>query len=95
MNEQESAARAFDAAVKLVARLALSGVASADGSPMAARLDDLMARLRAGRAALDSGEGVDAAWLRETIRDTAQWIPDEGLALLAALGRIARATRPS
>ncbi len=84
------AARAFDAAVKQVARLALSGVAAADGSPLAPRLDHLGAQLRLGRAALDAGRGVDPTWLRETIRDAAQWLPDDGLPLLAALGRIAR-----
>ena len=85
--------RAFDTAMKQVARLALSGVAAADGSPLAPKLDSLVTRLRAGRAALDADGGVDPTWLRETIRDAAQWLPDDGLPLLASLGRIARAVR--
>ena len=80
--------------MKQVARLALSGVSAGDGSPLAPRLDGLAARLRAGRALLDAGSGIDPTWLRETIRDAAQWLPDEGLPLLAALGRIARLIRP-
>lgn len=80
--------------MKEVARLALSGVPAVDGSPLAARLEDLAERLRTGKAALEAGAGIDPTWLRETIRDTANWLPDDGLPLLAALGNIARKTRP-
>lgn len=83
--------RAFDAAARTVARLALSGATGQDGSPLAPRLDDLGERLRAGRAKYDETGTVDGDWLRETIRSAALWLPDDGLPVLAALGRIARA----
>jgi hypothetical protein len=88
------AARAFDHAMRLIARLAISGASATDGAPLASRLDELAARLREGRRLFDETGQVDQAWLRSTIRETAAWLPDEGLPLLAALGRIARAAPP-
>jgi hypothetical protein len=90
VSKKSDEGRAFDAAMRQIARLALSGLAAADGSPLAPKLDGLAERLRAGRATLDAKGAVDPAWLRDTIRDAAVWLPDEGLPVLAALGRIAR-----
>lgn len=79
--------------MKQIARLAISGLSAADGGPLAPRLEALAARLREARSGLQAGGGVDPVWLRETIRDAATWVPDEGLPLLAALGKIARKAR--
>ena len=81
---------AFDAALRQVDRAIAAGLAAADGRPAAERLTTLRASLAAEREAAVARGAVDAAWVRDTVRDVAAWTPDSELALLAALGGIAR-----
>lgn len=84
-------AAVFDAALRQVDRALATGLTAADGRPAAERLTTLRASLAAEREAAVARGAVDAAWVRETVRDVAAWTPEGELALLAALGAIARA----
>ena len=65
-----------------------------DGSPAAGYLDQLERELLAEQErALDRG-AVDKDWFQKTVRWLVEWVPETDLALIAALGQIARA-KPS
>lgn len=82
---------AFDAALRQVERALADGLATQDGGPARPMLEHLRDDLSDRRTTAEAGGGVDAAWVRETVRAVASWTPDSELALLAALGGIARA----
>jgi hypothetical protein len=85
-------ATAFDHAIAQVERAIAGGEArTADGEPATPRLAELRAALVAERSAALRRGGVDPTWVRDTVRAVAAWTPDSELALLAALGGIARA----
>lgn len=82
---------AFDKALTQVQRCIRSGMISSSGASARTRLEKLGEELREERArALKSGS-VDQEWLRATVRWVAEWVPDDELTLVAALGQIARA----
>lgn len=63
------------------------------GEPARPYLEKLTEELKLERArALDRG-AVDREWFQKTIRWLIEWAPDTELALVAALGRIARAAQ--
>jgi hypothetical protein len=62
-----------------------------DGSSALPHLERLERELRAQQAnALERGS-LDRDWLQKTVRWVVEWVPDDELKLLAALGAIARA----
>lgn len=85
---------AFDTALTLVERLIASGAKTSEGSSALPQLERLERELRAQRtSALERGN-VDRDWFRKTVRWVVEWVPDDELTLVAALGRIVRAAPP-
>jgi hypothetical protein len=85
---------AFDEALTLVQRSIASGAKTAEGSSALPHLEKLERELSAQRAsALDRGN-IDRDWFRRTVRWVVEWVPDDELTLVAALGRIVRAAPP-
>jgi len=82
---------AFDSALTRVQRSIASGMKTSDGSSALAQLEKLEEELRAQRAnALERG-ALDREWFQKTVRWVVEWIPDDELTLVAALGQIVRA----
>jgi len=82
---------AFDKALTLVQRSIASGMKGSDGSSALPHLERLERELRAQQAnALERGS-LDRDWLQKTVRWVVEWVPDDELKLVAALGGIARA----
>ena len=84
---------AFDRAIGAADRAARPGAATRTGAPAAPRLAELRAELVRARAEAAERGRVDPAWVRDLVRSTADWLADDALPLLAALGAIARAAR--
>ncbi|HKR08361.1 MAG TPA: hypothetical protein VJS39_04155 [Gemmatimonadaceae bacterium] len=85
---------AFDEALAVTRREKAAGMSAIDGSPAAGYLDQLERELLAEQErALDRG-AVDKDWFQKTVRWLVEWVPETDLALIAALGQIARA-KPS
>ena len=64
---------------------------ASDGSSALPLLEKLERDLRAHQAnALERGS-LDRDWLQKTVRWVVEWVPDDELKLVAALGGIARA----
>lgn len=87
----EPLAAAFDDAIARVERAMAGGMHSRHGRLATRELAALRAALAAERERALARGAVDPGWVRDTVRDVATWTPDTELALLAALGRIARA----
>ena len=86
---------AIDKALTQVRRAISSGMETSDGSTAGPQLAKLERELTAQRAyALEHGS-VDRDWLQSTIRGVIEWVPDDDLTLIAALGGIARASSPA
>jgi len=85
---------AFDAALTLVKRSIASAGKTSEGSSALPQLEKLDRDLTVQRAsALERGK-VDRDWFRTTVRWVVEWVPDDQLLLVAALGRIVRAAPP-
>ncbi len=85
---------AFDKALTQVQQSIASGMEASDGSSALPHLERLERELRAQRArALERGS-LDREWFQRTVRWVVEWVPDNELTLVAALGRIVRATPP-
>lgn len=70
----------------------MAGMRTIAGEPAAAHLEKLQQELTLERArALERG-GLDREWFQKTVRDLIEWAPETELSLVAALGRIARAS---
>lgn len=83
---------AFDAAIAQTRKSLKAGMKTIAGDSAAAHLEKLRQELTLERArALELG-GVDQEWFQKTVRDLIEWAPETELSLVAALGRIARAT---
>ena len=94
MGEPDNLEVAFDAALRLVQRSIASGAKTSDGSSALPQLEKLELELNTQRAsALERGK-VDRDWFRKTVRWVVEWVPDDELTLVAALGRIVRAASP-
>jgi hypothetical protein len=91
---KDALAAAFDRALGVVDRSIANGMRTADGRPAARQLEQLRARLISERAlALDRGS-VDKVWVGSVVRAVTEWLPESDIALIAALGAIARAKPP-
>jgi hypothetical protein len=77
--------RAFDRAIAAADRAARASDTAAE---RLATLREELERARAGAA--ERGQ-IDPAWIGGLVRSTAEWLPNDALPLLAALGAIARA----
>ena len=86
---------AIDKALTQVRRAITAGMETSDGSTAGPQLVKLERELTAQRAYASEHGSVDRDWLQSTIRGVIQWVPDEDLTLIAALGGIARANPPA
>ncbi len=86
---------AIDKALTQVRRAIGSGMETSDGSAAGPQLAKLERELTAQRAYASEHGSVDRDWLQSTIRGVIEWVPDDNLTLIAALGRIARACPPA
>jgi hypothetical protein len=83
---------AFNAALTHVERSLAAGLETMDGSSAKPQLERLERELRVQRdLALEHGS-VDRDWFQRTVRWVTEWVPDTEISLIAALGRIVRAT---
>ena len=82
---------AFDLALARVERLLGSDMKTAKGAPARSQLEKLEKELKHERALALERQTVDREWLQRTVRWVVEWIPDNELALVAALGAIVRA----
>lgn len=85
----------LDAVSRQIDRARAAGMRTLRGDDAAHELDMLQAEIARQRELVEHGNGVDAAWLRETIRWVATWAPETDLTLLGALGLLARRVSPS
>jgi hypothetical protein len=83
---------AFDAAISQVRNCAKTGMKAVGGEIATPYLEQLERELRLERARALERQSVDRAWFQKTVRWLVEWVPETELTLIAALGRIARAT---
>jgi hypothetical protein len=82
---------AFDTALTQVRHSIVSGMKTSDGNSAQPRLEQLERELKEQRTtALEQGK-IDREWFQKTVRWVVEWVPDDELTLVAALGRIVRA----
>ena len=82
---------AFDLALARVERLLASDMKTAKGVSAQPQLEKLEKELKHERALALERQTVDREWLQRTVRSVVEWVPDNELALVAALGAIVRA----
>jgi len=83
---------AFDAAIGQARKCINAGMVAVSGEAANPYLQKLEEDLTLERArALERG-AVDREWFQKTVRWLVEWVPETELALIAAFGRIARAT---
>lgn len=85
---------ATDKALTQVRRAIASGMKTSDGSSARLQLERLERELTAQRVHASERGAVDREWLQSTIRWVSEWIPDDEITLVAALGGIVRAAPP-
>lgn len=85
---------AFDKALTQVQQSIASGMEASDGSSALPYLEKLEQELRGQRASSLERGSLDREWFQNTIRWVIEWVPDDELTLVAALGRIVRAASP-
>lgn len=85
---------AFDAAIDAAHKCRAAGMSSVDGSSADANLDRLAKELNEERDRAVQRGSVDKEWFQKTVRWLVEWVPQDELTLIAALGGIARA-KPS
>lgn len=86
---------AIDRAIVLVRRARQAALVRHDGQPADVELESLASDLARARGDASATGRVDPAWMRDTIRGAASWLPESDITLLASLGAIARANRPT
>ena len=83
---------AFDAAIGQARKCVKAGMVAVGGEAAGPYLQKLEEELALERdRALERGT-IDKEWFQKTVRWLVEWVPETELALIAALGRIARAT---
>lgn len=83
---------ALDSVRRQIRRARKAGMRTVEGSDATEHLDRLAAEIARQTELVSNGSSVDPAWLRDTIRWVATWVPAADLNLLGALGAVARAT---
>lgn len=91
MGEQSELEKAFDAALAQVGRLLHGGMKTAGGASARPQLEALEKELKRERANALERRAVDREWFQRTVRSVVEWLPDNELTLVAALGGIVRA----
>lgn len=81
---------AIDKALTQVRRAIASGMKTSDGSSALPQLEKLRQGLTDQRVYASDHGSIDREWLQTTIRWVVEWVPDDELTLVAALGAIAR-----
>ena len=82
---------AFDAAIAETRKSIKAGMKTLGGEPAGPHLEKLEEDLKLERARALTRGTVDREWFQKTVRWLIEWAPETELALIAALGRIARA----
>jgi hypothetical protein len=85
---------AFVAAIAQTRKCARLGMTTSNGQDARPHLEKLELELEQQRQRTLDGANVDRVWVQRTIRWLVEWVPESDLALIAALGRIARASTP-
>jgi hypothetical protein len=91
MGEQSEMEQAFDAALAQVGRLLHGGMKTVAGASARPQLEALETELKRERANAIQRRAVDREWFQKTVRSVVEWLPDNELTLVAALGGIVRA----
>jgi len=91
MHDALELAAAFDAALRQVDRALAGELRTRGGDPARPQLEHLRDTLEAERGAALARGSADPAWVRTVVRAVVDWTPDTEVALVAALGQIARA----
>lgn len=86
---------AFDAAITQARKCIKAGMTAVGGEAAGPYLRKLEQELKLERARALARGAADREWLQKTLRWLVEWVPETELTLVAALGRIARATPPS
>ncbi len=68
-----------------------AGMKAVGGEPAGPYLKKLDEELKLERARAIKRGAVDREWFQSTVRGLIEWMPETELAIIAALGRIARA----
>ena len=82
---------AFDAAIAQTRKSMKAGMKAVGGEPAGPYLKKLDEELKLERARAIKRGAVDREWFQSTVRGLIEWMPETELAIIAALGRIARA----
>lgn len=82
---------AFDAAITQAQKSLKAGMKAVGGEPAAPYLEKLGKEIKIERAKALKRGTVDREWFQKTVRWLIEWAPETETALIAALGRIARA----
>ena len=83
---------AFDAAITQARKCIRAGMLAVGGEAAGPYLRKLEEELKLERARAVARGSVDREWFQKTVRWLVEWVPETELTLVAALGRIARAT---
>ena len=89
--KQQELEKAFDAAVEKAEKLLRTDIKTVDGASARPQLEELVKELKRERANSITRGFVDRQWFQKTLRSVVEWIPDDELTLVAALGAIVRA----
>ena len=82
---------ALDLALARVERLLGNDMKTAKGVSARSQLEKLEKELKKERALALERQTVDRDWVQKTVRWVVEWVPDNELSLVAALGAIVRA----
>jgi hypothetical protein len=86
---------AFDAALAQIERLLATEMKTMDGTPALPHLEKLEKELKRERVDALGRGSVDREWFQKTVRWLVEWVPEDDVTLVAALGRIVRAVPPA
>ena len=88
---QPALERAFDAALAKAEKLLRTDMKTVNGVAARQQLEKLVKELKRERSSSIARGLVDREWLQRTLRWLVEWVPDDELTLVAALGGIVRA----
>jgi len=83
---------AFDGAITQARKCIKGEMTAVGGEAAGPYLRKLEEELKLERARALARGSVDREWFQKTVRWLVEWVPETELTLVAALGRIARAT---
>jgi hypothetical protein len=90
MADQAELEKGFDAALSQVERLLGTEMKTITGASARGQLEELGKDLKRERANTLERRTVDREWFQKTVRDVIEWVPDNEVTLVAALGGIIR-----